>query len=180
MSITNWKTWASGDILTAADMNTYQRDNGRWLSHNATGGAPIGRFTHSAAQTAFTTGNPSAFNTTVFAAGGLAIASSVQLTMPADGKYLIGGSLQLTCTFLSGNSNVIGSIGTSVGGDTRIAQQVATAQFTTTHYISLSALYAATAGDYFRLWLDFNNYTNVDIAHVADRSPEFWAAWIGE
>ena len=41
MSLTAWKTYASGDNATAADRNTYERDNGKWLTHDGTDGAPM-------------------------------------------------------------------------------------------------------------------------------------------
>lgn len=32
MPYTSWKSWATSEVLTSADMNAYVRDNGRWLS----------------------------------------------------------------------------------------------------------------------------------------------------
>lgn len=188
MSLTAWKTWASGDILTAADMNTYVRDNGRWLSKNASGGSPKALAYHSVAQNGITTATMSALNSELFDPAGMhdPVTSNSRLTVPTggDGAYLIGANVQYAATPSAANAQLKAEIALDASAFPIAAAGVTlepTAQ--RVFILAPTAIVQLSAADYVQLMTEFTNMTGVNIqvnANWAGASPQLWAVWLGE
>jgi hypothetical protein len=185
MPYTAWKTWSAFEVLTAADMNTYTRDNGRWLSHSATGGAPCCRVFNSTSITGIGSGAAITFDSESFDVGGMhsTVTSTERLTVPTGGGglYMLGGMARLQAAYDgSGNGEVGLQIvvnGTTTIGVTRVVNEFATSR---TWYVNVTAVWRMSAGDYATLQVGYLNQTNVDVIAGTNYSPTFWAIWMGE
>jgi len=191
MSWTTPKTWAVGDVLTAADMNTHVRDNMRWVGHASTGGAPMCRRYHNATVTGIATATDLSFNTDVFTpigfdpvatTGNTLIGKvSVGVSSGVQGMFVLGVHIRASLTWASGTGLVQVGI-RDVALTNVIARQHVAVDHSTSVNISCVTGWntqLATGSLTFAAPLDYNNYTNVDITSSADYSPEFWAVWVG-
>lgn len=189
MAITAWKTYTSGAILTAADLNTYQRDNGRWLSHHSTGGAPMARVYMNGGTQGLTSGTntPIGFDTARFDPDSMFsnIPSPARLTLPsgAGGKYLVGAHLKWQdIASPSGFRHV--ELRQIVGTDELIARQRVPAVTTaSTHtYQSLTTLWDLAAADEMTVngWHNQGANLNVVGSSTGDETTELWLIWVGE
>lgn len=182
MAITAWKTWASGDILTAVDVNTYVRDNGRWLSHHSTGGAPMCRVFHSTSY-AHTSGNAIPYNSEDFDPFAMhdTVSNNSRLTVPSGGagKYLVAASVRVDTTATPTNGAITGTI--HVNGSTTIASENnADLDINVAVVFTPTALWNASAGDYFETVVTYSGVASVNVTRDGRRSPEMWAIWLGE
>lgn len=181
MSFTSPKTYAVSDFLTASDLNTYQRDNVRWLSHHATGGAPMCRITHTVAQTITNnTATAVAFDTDRFDLGAMhdTATNNSRVTVPTggDGKYLIGTQINWdsnTAGYRHARLRANGSL--NLGSDLR--DPVQSAVGTNMMFVTL---HDAVATDYFETIVNQTSGGNLDVLKSARESPEMWALWLGE
>jgi hypothetical protein len=184
VGISAWSTFGSGDILPASQMNTDLRDNGRWLSHHATGGAPMCRVYRAnvmltpSAQTAVD------FDAESFDLGDMHSTSSntSRITIPfgGDGIYLIGANSSWPgATF--GDTPVYQVI--VKNGVTRLAQTANTggALASASYDVDLTTTTLAelAAGDYIHLALGHQVIASSAVS-VGENILFFWAKWVGE
>jgi hypothetical protein len=184
MGLTNWKTWASGDTLTASDMNTYVRDNGRWLSGNASGSSPNCRVYNSTNfNVAGSTDTNVTFDSERYDQGGMhsTVTSTDRLTVPAGGAgiYLVYG----TVIFGAYSDSTVRRARLTVNG-TAFAQHqqpaVSTASVNTA--IAIAGVSSVSAADIFRLsvYQASASGLGLDIQASPNGSPEFGAVWLNE
>lgn len=181
MSLTAWKTWASGDVLTAADMNTYLRDNGRWLSRNATGGAPLVRVYNSADLTVVSGSEFTVtFDTDLVDLGALHNTGSNTERITAGtgqaGWYLVGASLIW-------DSNATGLRRLRIMDSTLswAEEEIAPNSGAVTIQTISTLIHLPTAGtSYAQVKADQNSGADRVLNHSGTWAPGFWAAWIGE
>lgn len=184
MGLTAWKTWASGDTLTAADMNTYVRDNGRWMSGNATGGSPNCRVYNSTTfNVAGSTDTNVTFDSERYDDGGMHSTSTNtdRITVPSggDGIYLVFG----TVIFGAFSDSTLRRARLTVNS-TPFAQHqqpaISTASINTA--ISIVGVSLTSAADILRLNVrqESTSALGLDLQATANASPEFGAVWICE
>ena len=174
MPWTTPKTWAVGDVLTAADLNTYNRDNAKWLGTDK----PHCRVRNSANISHTSTGNYQAltFDSERVDVGPMHDTSTNtgRITVPTGGGgfYAIGGCIEFA-------SNTTGRRGVQVrlNGLTVIARVEATA-IAQDLPLSISTVYQLTAGDYVELMGFQSSGGNLNMQASSAYSPEFWAHWI--
>jgi hypothetical protein len=184
MPLTSWKTWASGDTLTAADMNTYVRDNGRWLSGHTTGGSPNCRVYNSTNfNVAGSTDTNVTFDSERYDDGGMhsTATNTDRLTVPSggDGIYIVFG----TVIFGAFSDATLRRCRLTVNGTTFAQHQqpaIATASINTA--ISIVGVSLAGATDIFRLNVrqESTSALGLDLQASPNGSPEFGAVWICE
>lgn len=185
MALTAWKTYASGDNATAADRNTFERDNGKWLTHEATDGAPCCRVTHSSNQTA--TDNTvvyMAFDTEDFDVGAMhdTATNNSRLTIPSGGGgfYLFGMYVSINSVY-SATATVYLMLALRLNGATVTAQHSdqggISGQNERYTMVQLSDVLVAT--DYMEAGFFQNQGSDGTIA-TGTGLPLFWCAWMGE
>lgn len=190
MSLTDPKTYASGDVLTAADLNTYQRDNMRWVIHDSASGigAPAARLWRSTDQTALTSGENIAFTDATggspgFDGRGSLVSASSPYTLqpPLYGMYLVGAAAVVRGTYDgSGTGTVSLRINADAGdlvNDTKICEFASQRAFT----LGAVTLVVSTGwvNEEFSAYVVFTNQSNVDVAATDPYSPILWAIWLG-
>lgn len=186
MALTAWKTWASGDTLTAADMNTYVRDNGRWLSGNATGGSPQVRVYNSAnINVSGSTDETLTFNSERFDVGGLhsTTTNTGRLTVPSGGAglYLVFAHV----IWGAYSDSTIRRIRLFTNATTPFASvahgAISTAGVNTAQSI-VGIAANQTATDYFTVvaYQGSASALGLDIQASGNQSPEFGAIWLSE
>jgi hypothetical protein len=186
MALTAWKTWASGDTLTAADMNTYVRDNGRWLSGNATGGSPQCRVYNSAnINISGSTDETLTFNSERYDVGAMhsTTTNTGRLTVPTGGAgmYLVFAHV----VWGAFSDSTIRRIRIFGNGTTPLASvanpAISTAAVNTAQTIVTIAA-NQTATDYFTVVVFQGSASGLglDIQSSANQSPEFGAVWLSE
>lgn len=182
MGITAWKTWASGDILTAADMNTYVRDNGRWMSHHATGGAPMCRV-YQSTNYAHTSGNAVPYDSEDFDPFAMhdTTTNTSRITIPSGGggKYLVGGALRCDPSATPTDGTITATIRRS-GTTSCAAENAVNLDVNQAVTLAPVTLFSASAGDYFELIVEFSGMAGLFVSRDGRRSPEMWAIWVGE
>jgi len=168
MPYTTPKTWASGDVLTAADLNTYVRDN---VAFNAN--PPKCRVFNSAAISAanavdvLVTLDSERFDTDTMHS---TTTNPERITFTTAGTYLVGASL-------AWSDNAAGSrvIYIRRNGVNRIVQQSTTGTGVANNPIAASTLFYFAANDYVELFAFQNSGSVLTIAALTENSPEFWA-----
>jgi hypothetical protein len=185
MAFSSPKTWASGDTLTAADMNQYVRDQARWLLHDATGGGPMCRAYRSTTQSGVSSGTAITLDSERFDIGSMhdTVTNTSRLTVPASsgGKYLVGASVRSSVTASAANAEA--GVQLIVNGTTNIALDLIVQEAVATRVwrLNFCTLYALAAADYVEAVVTFNgNVSNFDAQASSNYSPEVWAVWIGE
>jgi hypothetical protein len=164
-------------------MNTYVRDNMRWLSGNATGGKPMCRAYNSALQT-IGTGSATAitFDSERFDLGAMHDTGSntSRLTVPSGGggKYLVGGNVAWQAN--SDSSRRI--VQMRLNGSTPIGEEnnaaINSASYATVQ--SLSTIYALAAADYVEVVVRQDAGGNLNVTASGNVSPEGYAIWLAE
>jgi len=176
MAYTTDRTWVAGEVVTAAYLNTYLRDNVKWLSTDK----PMVRCYNTAA---ITTANgvvtTLTFNTERFDNADLHSTSTntnrITVSTANAGKYLVGSSI----TWAFSTAGDYRSLAVQVGASTNIALQTQPPTGTNGFAsMSASALYAIS-NDYFQTAAQQNSGGNLDVSAFGNSSPEFWAVWIG-
>ena len=174
MPWTTPKTWSVGDVLTAADLNTYNRDNVKWLG----GDKPHCRVRNSTTISHTSTGNYQAltFDTERVDVGPMHDTSSNtgRLTVPSGGGgfYAIGGCIEFF-------ANATGRRGIQVrrNGTTVIARNESSIGGND-HPITIATVYQLSAGDYVELMGLQASGGNLNMLASSAYAPEFWAHWI--
>jgi len=169
------KTWSVGDVLTAADLNAYVRDNAKWLGTDK----PHCRVRNSANISHTSTGNYQAltFDSERVDVGAMHDTSTNtgRLTVPAGGGgfYQVGGCIEFA-------SNGTGRRGIQVrlNGTTVIARQEAQAISANDHPLTISTVYQLAAGDYLELLGFQSSGANLNMLASSAYAPEFWAHWL--
>lgn len=169
------KTWASGDIATAADFNLYIRDNTAWLGTDK----PVCRaFRTSVQSTSTATLNPVSYDSESFDNRGLHSTSvnPTWFTIPAGmaGKYLMVGN----CAFAS-NATGLRIVGWILNSVTHIARQ---GQVASANVLEQQAqcIHQLGVGDIAEFWAFQSSGGNLNVVADAAVSPNFAAlAWLG-
>lgn len=176
MAFTTPKTWAVGDILTAADMNTYVRSNAAWLGTDK----PSARAFHSTTQSIASGSYVAlAFNSELYDGAGMhsTVSNTGRLTVPAGagGKYSIGGCAELAA---SPGNPVRRGIQIRVNGATVIARDEADRNPSNDAPMSISTEYFLAAGSYVELMVMQNTGVSINALASGGYSPHFWAHWV--
>lgn len=185
MPYTSWKSWTTSEVLTAADLNTYVRDNGRWLSHASTGGSPTCRVYNSTTITGVSSGTAIPLDSERWDVGNMhsTVSTTSRVTVPTGGAglYEIGGSARLSALYDGSGAGEVGVElrlnGTTTIGVSRHLVEMASAR---TVYETVTTLWRMAAGDYVELVISYLNMTTVDVIAGTAYSPELWARWVGE
>lgn len=181
MAWTAPKTWSVGDVLTAADMNAYVRDNTKWLgtdkpaarayrstsfSHNSSGNWLSIALDSERADTGSTGLHSTSSNTE-------------RMTVPTG-----GGGWYLATGHISWDSDTVGDrlVGIEVngtnGGGTFVAQDRAAGAAVGSRQ-SVAAVFRLVAGDYFVLSAFQNSGGTRTISSTAQYTAELAAVWLG-
>lgn len=178
MAYTADRTWVVGEVVTANLMNTYLRDNMKWLSTDK----PMVRCNNTAAITCATGAVTTlTFNNNRFDNAGIhtttgGITNRITISVANAGKYLVGASISWAASTL-GDFRVLGlRIGT---GPTSIALATQTPGGTNGFANQTASALYSLSGDYFESVAQQNSGGNLDVALVGNYSPEFWAIWLG-
>lgn len=175
MPWTTPKTWSVGDVLTAADLNAYVRDNTKWLGTDK----PHCRVRNSANISHTSTGNYQAltFDTERVDVGAMHDTSSNtgRLTVPSGGGgfYAIGGQIEF-----ASNSTGRRGIQIRLNGSTVIAREESANLGANDHTCTVSTVYQLAAGDYVELMGLQASGGNLNMQATSAYSPEFYAHWI--
>ena len=176
MAWTTPKTWSVADILTAADLNAYVRDNLSWVGTDK----PHARVRNSANISHSSSGSYQAvtFNSERVDVGSMHDTSSntSRLTVPAGGGglYAIGGVIEFA-------ANATGRRGIDIylNGTTVLAREECNnlgAGSATP--VSISTVYQLSAGDYVELRGLQASGGALNMLASANYSPEFWCHWV--
>lgn len=152
-------------------------DAASWLSGSAANPKPSCRVYKSSAQS-ITTGTNTAitFDSERFDNGGMHSTSvnTSRITIPTGGGgiYLIGGAISWAA-----NATGVRYVSVYLNGTTHLGISEDTSVTATDHYMTVSTLYALSAGDYVELVVQQSSGGNLNIQSVSAYSPEFWAIW---
>lgn len=174
MALTTPKTWSVGDVLTAADLNAYVRDNIKW----AVTDKPRCRVRNSSNISHTSSGNYQAltFDSERVDVGPMHDTGSNtgRLTVPTGGGgfYAIGGNVEFV-------ANATGRRGLQIrlNGSTIIARTEVGAQ-TTDFPVSIDTVYQLAAGDYVELMALQASGGSLNMLATSAYSPEFYAHWL--
>lgn len=175
MAWTTPKTWAVADVLTAANLNAYVRDNSKWLGTDK----PHCRVRNSANISHTTSGAYQAltFNSERVDVGAMhdTVSNTSRLTVPSGGGgfYAIGG-----CIEFDGNATGRRGIQILLNGATIIAQHEAANIGVFNHPLTISTTYQLAAGDYVELLGKQSSGGTLNMLATSAYSPEFYAHWI--
>jgi hypothetical protein len=176
MAYTTDRTWVTGEVVTAALMNTYVRDNVKWLSTDK----PMVRCYNTANLTS-TTGVvlTLTYNTNRFDNASMhsitSLTNRITVSTANAGKYLVGMSVQWTASIAGDyRAHVLRITGTTnIGYD--VKPPGGTNGFAGGNVTALWNL----SNDYFDSAVQQNSGGNLDVTGGGGSSPEFWAVWVG-
>lgn len=174
MAWTTPKTWTVGDVLSAADLNTYVRDNAKWLGTDK----PHCRVRNSANISHTSSGSYQAltFNSERVDVGAMHDTSTNtgRLTVPTGGGgfYAVGG-----CIEFDGNGTGRRGIQIRLNGATVIAREETGNAGANDHAITIHTVYQLAAGDYVELMALQASGGNLNMLATSAYSPEFFAHW---
>lgn len=175
MPWTTPKTYTVGDVLTAADLNAYQRDNVAWLGTDK----PHCRVRNSANISHTSSGSYQAltFNSERVDVGGMhdTVTNTGRITVPSGGGglYLIGG-----CIEFAANATGLRGAQIRLNGTTVIAvQEAPSVGAGSAHPIMVTTAYQLAAGDYVELMGKQSSGGSLNMLATGNYSPEFWAIW---
>lgn len=175
MAWTAPKTWAVGDVLSASDVNTYVRDNAKWLGTDK----PHCRVRNSANISHTTSGAYQAltFNSERVDVGAMhdTTTNTGRLTVPSGGGgfYAIGG-----CIEFAADSTGRRGIQIRLNGSTVIARVEFANIGANDHAISIATQSQLAAGDYVELMGFQASGGNLNMLATSAYSPEFFAHWL--
>lgn len=175
MAWTTPKTFAVADVLTAADLNAYVRDNTKWLGTDR----PHCRVRNSANISHTSTGNYQAltFDSERVDVGAMhdTVSNTGRITVPSggDGFYAIGGQIEFA-------SNATGRRGIQIrlNGTTVIAREESANLGANDHTCTIATVYQLAAGDYVELMGLQASGGNLNMLASSAYSPEFYAHWL--
>lgn len=175
MAWTTPKTWSVGDVLTAADLNAYVRDNNKWLGTDK----PHARVRNTADISHTSSGNYQAltFDAERVDVGPMHDTSSNtgRLTVPAGGGglFAMGGQIEF-----ASNSTGRRGIQIRLNGTTVIAREEAANLGANPHTCTVSTVYQLAAGDYVELMGLQASGGSLNMLATSAYSPEFYAHWL--
>lgn len=170
------KTYSVGDVLTAADLNTYQRDNVKWLGTDK----PRCRVRNTANISHTSSGNYQAltFNSERVDVGSMHDTSSntSRLTVPSGGGgfYAIGGMIEFA-------ADATGRRGIQIrlNGTTVIAREESNnVGASNATVMQISTVYQLADGDYVELMGLQASGGSLNMLATGNYSPEFYAHWL--
>jgi len=174
MAYTTDRTWVTGEVVTAAYLNTWVRDNVKWLSTDK----PMARAYNTPGQSVAASATATLlYNTNRFDNASLHSTSSNtnRMTIPSGGagKYLFGTFTLMPGQATVGNYQVstIRQSGSTVIGATQV-QVLNSAAFGPG--MTTSTFWSCAAAD----WFDSSYFQDGSGALILS-SAEFWAAWVG-
>lgn len=179
MSYTTDRTWITGEVVTASYMNTYIRDNVKWLSTDK----PMCRVYSSSTFSHNSSGGTLAvtFDSERFDGSSMHDTSSntSRITIPTDGagKYLFGGSVSFAANATGGRSvNVRMDGATIVAAGPNVSAASMDANIA---QLTISTMYQMNAAQYAELTAYQSSGGTLNINALSAYSPEFWALWVG-
>lgn len=97
-----------------------------------------------------------------------------RITFTTAGTYLVGGSIRWADTA----STAAQRLAIRVGGATKIAETLNNHANNGGSPITVTTLYAFSAGDYVELVAYQNTAGALNVTATGNQSPEFWAVWV--
>lgn len=175
MAWTTPKTWAVADVLSAADLNAYVRDNVKWLGTDK----PHCRVRNSANISHTSSGSYQAltFDSERVDVGAMhnTVSNTGRLTVPTggDGFYAIGGQIEFA-------SNATGRRGIQIrlNGSTVIAREETGNLGANDHAVTVATVYQLAAADYVELMGYQASGGALNMLATSAYSPEFYAHWV--
>lgn len=175
MAYSTPKTWVAGEIATAADLNSYLRDNVAWIATDS----PCCRVYNSATVTIASggSGTQATFNSERFDVAGMHSTSSNtgRITIPSggDGKYLIGSDSTLS-------ANATGSyrlISITLNGTDQLTEASLYFNASAAAGGPLTTVTVLSAGDYVTHGAFQDSGGNRAMGGHPGPGPEFFAFW---
>lgn len=181
MGLTSWYSFSTNEVLTSSKMNEQLRDNGRWLSHNATGGAPMGRAYNSANLTiSSSTETQLTFDSERFDLQSMhsTVSNTGRLTIPSGGAgvYLVGASIRVSG--VAAGTEIF--VALRHNSTTTFARQSHPPVTGDEEHLAVVSLYRGVAADWFDVTVWHNHGSDATVQYQPQFSPEFWAIWMGE
>lgn len=175
MAWTTPKTWSVGDVLTAADLNAYTRDNTKWLGTDK----PHARVRNTANISHSSSGSYQAltFDAERVDVGAMHDTSTNtgRLTVPTGGGgfYAVGGQIEFA-------SNSTGRRGIQIrrNGSTVIAREESGNIGANDHAVTVSTVYQLAAGDYVELMGLQASGGSLNMLATGAYGLEFYAHWL--
>lgn len=176
MAYTTDRTWVTGEVVTAALMNTYVRDNFKWLSTDK----PMTRCRNTTNLT-IPNGSVTAltYNSERFDNANLHSTSTntsrITISTANAGKYILGAHVE----WVGNPAGDYRSFFLRFSGATVIAAHLHTPSpvFGIANQ-SVVTMYSLS-NDYFESCVQQDSGGNLDVAASGNYSPEFWAIWVG-
>lgn len=175
MAFTTPRTWVSGEIATAANLNTHLRDNVAWLATDS----PCCRaykstdFVHNSSGNwlAVTLDSERFDNAAMHSTS----SNTERITIPTGGggKYIFGGAQEWDNSSVGFRYISIGLNGLT----TYLAQHNGTNDATLFICLSTMTTYAMAAADYAVMGAWQNSGGTLNVQTKANYSPEFYAFW---
>lgn len=176
MAWNNPKTWASGNVLTASDMNTYVRDNTLYL-YAQSGLSPSCRVYNNAAISVENDGPVAlTFNTERWDTDDMhsTVSNTGRLTCATPGIYHVYGSIR----FASNNTgNRFVSIRKN-GSETWASNRVMAIQQGKVTMVSVATEVLLDTGDYVELLAYQSSGGALNVESEGALTPEFGATWL--
>jgi type IV secretory pathway VirB6-like protein len=174
MAWTTPATYTVGQVLTAANLNTYLRDNMSWVGVDA----PNCRVFNSAAIST-TSGATTllTYDSERYDVGAMHSTSTNtgRLTVPSGGAGKYRATLHTS--FAASATGVRYSF-IRLNGSTVIARDIRAAVSGDTTDVAITAIYVMSVGDYFDSAVIQTSGGGVNIVATAANSPEFSAEWV--
>jgi hypothetical protein len=176
MAYTTDRTWVTGEVVTAALMNTYVRDNVKWLSTDK----PMVRcYNNAAISTATGVVTPLTYNTNRFDNASLhsttSLTGRITVSTANAGKYLTGASVEWQASTLGDYRTLVVRLGSVVNVTASTYSPGATNGFANQN---VSALWSIS-NDFFDTAVQQNSGGALNVNATSYFSPEFWAVWLG-
>lgn len=176
MAYTTDRTWVAGEVVTAAYLNTYLRDNMKWLSTDK----PMVRAYRSTTQT-ITTGTYTGIQMTSESFDNADIHSTTtntdRFTVPsgAGGKWLVGSSVEWTWSSIG----VFRIAAVSVDGGFQFQSSSPTTASSSTTPVSTFGLVSAASAAVIRPTCYQDSGGDLTTAGIVATQTGGWAVWIG-
>lgn len=177
MSYTSPTTRSTGNTISAANWNTDNVDNIKWLAGDS-GGKPSCRV-YNSANIAVTTGTTTAltFNSELWDNGGLhsTVSNTSRITVPSGGGgiWMVGGHVQWEI-----NATGVRNLGLRTNATGVYGWQTCLAIAGSNILLSVCTMLALVPTDYIELIVLQNSGGNLNVEAAAGFSPEFWAMWV--
>lgn len=173
MAYTTDATWVAGELVDAADMNAYLRDNMKWLSTDK----PMYRGYNDADLTmTAATFTPLQMNQERFDNAGMhdTVTNNTRVTVPSGGagKYLFGGHVEG-----NGAGDNLEAMRLIVNGSVSFAERGNETATGNNRGASVSGFYALVVADYVTCDV-YSDGADV-MGATGNNSPECWALWLG-